>query len=147
MKLKGKMKKIYKILINISIIAGFLILFFLAFSYFIGFKELIKTTRLSSEISSFLSGLNLFIFVIFGLLFLLKFLFPKIFNRYVADSINNPIYIIVSCIILTLIMPRVIFEHSLTWFTWKYFVIIFTYLFGIVTIYVLGYFSVNNKIG
>ena len=128
------MKKIYTILM----IVGFLILYFLAFTYFIDFKKLTMASRFSFEFSSFLIGLNFFIFSISGLLFILKLLFPKIYYRYVTDSINNPIYILVACIALTLAIPLIIFGHL---FSWKYLVIIFIYLFGIVTICLRIFFN------
>lgn len=134
------MKRIYKILTNISIIVGFSALVFLAF-YFLNFQELIKTTRLSSEISSFLTGSTVIIFISFILLFLLKCLFSNTFYKYVKDSINNPIHIVVICVILTVILPKISFKSSSNWFNWKYFIIIFTYLFAIITIYLRMFFS------
>lgn len=127
------MKKIQ----NILIIAGFLILFLLAF-YILDFKELSKTTRLSFEIQSFLTGLNYIVFTVFGLLFLFKYLFRKIFYKYIKDNIDNPIYIIVICVILTIVTSKIVFEFPLKW---KYLIIIFTYLFGIITICLRVFFN------
>ncbi|MBA7490828.1 hypothetical protein ES702_01371 [subsurface metagenome] len=124
------MKKIPTMLI----IAFFLVSFFLVLSHFIDFKEWTKQTRASFEVLSVLGGLNILIFSIFGSLSLLKHFFPKFINRYVTGSINDLVYIIEFCIILTLIIPLIIFKSSLTWFTWKYSVISFIYIFGVTTI-------------
>ena len=126
------MKKIFTIII----IVIFLVLSFLIFSLFIDFEELTKSTRFSFELVNILTGLSVFIFFIFGLLFLLKYFFPKcIFNKYVADIVHNLIYITSSCIVLVLIIPLVILKvTSLTQFFWPYSVTSFIYIFGVIII-------------
>ena len=125
------MKKIPTMLI----IAVFLILYFLVFSHFIDFKELTKQSRASSEVLSILNGLSIFIFSIVGSLSLLKHFFPKfIINRYVADNIHDLTYIIEFCIILTLIIPLIIFKVSFIWFIKHYLIISFIYIFGLTTV-------------
>ena len=126
------MKKILIILI----IAVFLISFFLVLSHFIDFKEWTKQTRADFGVLSVLNILGIFIFSIFGLLFLLKCFFPKcIINKYVADIIHNLIYITSSCIVLVLIIPLVILkETSLTQFFWPYSATSFIYIFGVMII-------------
>ena len=125
-----------KIFITIIIIAIFLVLSFLIFTIFIDFKELTISSWFSLKLVSILTGLSVFIFSIFGLLFLLKCFFPKcIINKYVADIIHNLIYITSSCIVLVLIIPLVILkETSLTQFFWPYSVTSFIYIFGVMII-------------
>ena len=108
------MKKIFTIII----IAIFLVLSFLIFSLFIDFEKLTMNTWFSFELVGTLTGLSIFIFFIFVLLFLLKYFFPKfIINKYVTDNIHNPIYITSSCIVLVLIIPLgILKETSLTQF-------------------------------
>ena len=133
------MKKILVILI----IAVFLISFFLVLSHFIDFKEWTKQTRADFGILSVLNILGIFIFSIFGLLYLLKYFFPKFINRYVTDNIHELTYVIEFCIVLTLIIPLLIFKFSLTCFIWQYSIISFIYMFGVVIICVKIFF--NNK--
>ena len=112
------MKKIF----TITIIAIFLVLSFLIFSLFIDFEKLTMNTWFSFELVGTLTGLSIFIFFIFVLLFLLKYFFPKfIINKYVTDNIHNPIYITSSCIVLVLIIPLgILKETSLTQFCLLY---------------------------
>lgn len=131
------MKKIPTILI----IAVFLISFFLVLSHFIDFKEWTKQTRADFGVLSVLNVLGIFIFSIFGLLSLLKYFFPKFINRHVTDNIHELTYVMVFCIILTLIIPLIIFKVSLTWFIWQYSIISFIYMFGVVTICIKIFFN------
>jgi len=117
------------------IISVFLILYFLLFSHLIGFKELIKQSRASFGILSILNGLSIFVFSIVGSLSLLKHFFPKfVISRYVTDNIHDLTYIIEFCIILTLIIPLMIFKVSFIWFIRQYSIISFIYIFGLTTI-------------
>jgi len=126
------MKKIFTIII----IAIFLVLSFLIFSLFIDFKELTMNTWFSSRLVNILTGLSIFIFSIFVLLFLLKYFFPKfIINKYVTDNIHNRIYITSACIVLVLIIPLgILKETSLTQFFWPYSITSFIYIFAVITI-------------
>jgi len=126
------MKKIFTILI----IAIFLVLSFLIFSLFIDFKELTISSWFSIKLVNILTGLSVFIFSIFGLLFLLKYFFPKfVINEYVTDNIHNLIYITSSCIVLVLIIPLgILKETSLTEFFWPYSITSFIYIFAVITI-------------
>ena len=125
-----------KIFITILIIAIFLLLSFLIFSLFIDFEKLTIPSWFSLKLVSILTGLSTFIFSIFGLLFLLKYFFPKfIINKYVTDNIHNLIYITSSCIVLVLIIPLgILKETSLTQFFWPYSVTSFIYIFAVITI-------------
>lgn len=125
-----------KIIFTVIIIAIFLVLSFSIFSLFIDFKELTMTTWFSIKLVNILTGLSVFIFSIFGLLFLLKYFFPKlIVNKYVADNIHNLIYITSSCIVLVLIIPLgILKETSLTQFFWPYSITSFIYIFAVITI-------------
>ena len=126
------MKKIFTIII----IAIFLVLSFLIFSLFIDFEKLTMNTWFSFELVGTLTGLSIFIFFIFVLLFLLKYFFPKfIINKYVTDNIHNPIYITSSCIVLVLIIPLgILKETSLTQFFWPHSITSFIYIFAVITI-------------
>lgn len=126
------MKKIFTIII----IAIFLVLSFLIFSLFIDFKELTMNTWFSFGLVNILTGLSIFIFSIFVLLFLLKYFFPKfIINKHVTDNIHNRIYITSSCIVLVLIIPLgILKETSLTQFFWPYSITSFIYIFAVITI-------------
>jgi len=126
------MKKIFTIII----IAIFLVLSFLIFSLFIDFEELTITSWFSLKLVNILTGLSVFIFSIFGLLFLLKYFFPKfIINKYVTDNIHNLIYITSSCIVLVLIIPLgILKETPLTQFFWPYSITSFIYIFAVITI-------------
>ena len=125
-----------KIIFTIIIIAIFLVLSFLIFSLFIDFKELTINSWFSLKLVNILTGLSVFIFSIFVLLFLLKYFFPKfIINKYVTDNIHNRIYITSSCIVLVLIIPLgILKETSLTQFFWPYSITSFIYIFAVITI-------------
>lgn len=126
------MKKIFTIII----IAVFLVLSFLIFSLFMDFEKLTISSWFSIKLVNILTGLSIFIFSIFGLLFLLKYFFPKfIINKYVTDNIHNRIYITSSCIVLVLIIPLgILKETSLTQFFWPYSITSFIYIFAVITI-------------
>jgi hypothetical protein len=99
-------------LINAVILAVFIILLFLVFNCFMDFK---KVSRLSLELSNTLSGLSFFVFILFDLLFLLKVLFPSINNRFVINNKKIQIYILEICIILTLVIPLIIYQSFIGW--------------------------------
>jgi hypothetical protein len=126
------MKKI----IVMSIIVVFLVLFFKGYSYFVGFKEWTKQTWADFGILSILNTLGIFVFIIFGLLALLKHISPKFFYRYFTDKMQNLDlhYVICFCIILTLIIPLIIFNVSFAWFIRQCSIITFIYLFSVASV-------------
>lgn len=129
-------RKIKKIFIMLIIVV-FLVLFFIGYSHFVGFEELEKSTRASFSIISILNGLGIFVFSFFGLLFLLKYFLPKFFYRYLTDKKQHLdlSYIICFCITLTLIIKLIIMPGlSSSSFFWKYSIISFIYLFGVVSV-------------
>jgi len=123
-------------LIKILIFAVILIILFLIFNFFIDFK---KVTRFSIEFSNVLSGVNIYIFSIFGFLFLLKLLFPTFINRYVIDDKNIQIHILEACIIVILMIQLTVFDSFIGW---KYVIGSFVYLYGIVTICIKIFFNI-----
>jgi uncharacterized membrane-anchored protein len=128
------MKKI----IVMAIIVGLLVLFFIGYSHFVGFEELTKTTWASFSILSILNGLGIFVFIIFGILALLKkYIIPKFFYRYLTDKKQHLdlSYIICFCVTLTLIIKLIIMPGlSYSSFFWHYSIIAFIYLFGIASV-------------
>jgi len=124
---------IKKIVISIIVVA-ILALFFVGYSHFIGFEAWTKQTRADFGVISILNKLGFFIFIIFGILSLLKYISPGLINRYVTNGIGDLTYIIVFCTTLTLIIPLIIFRVSFCWFFWHYSAISFIYIFGLTTI-------------
>ena len=93
---------------------------------------------------SFLGLLNMsgiFIFSGFVLLAFSKYIPPKIINEYLVDIIHNLNYVIIFCIILTLIIFK-ISKFSLIDFFIKYSIISFIYVFGVVTICIRIFFNI-----
>jgi len=124
----------------ILIITAFLVFFIIITSYFWGFEEWTKQTRADFEILNVLNGLGICIFVIFALLKLLKFIFPKLNKCFTNNRKNDLSYILLSSIILTLAIPLIIFKVSLTWFIFKYSIVSFIYVFGVLTICIKIFF-------
>jgi len=124
----------------ILIITVFLVFFIIITSYFWGFEEWTKQTRADFEILSVLNRLGICIFVIFALLKLLKFIFPKLNKIFTNNRKNDLFYIMLSSIILTLAIPLIIFKVSFIWFIQQYSIISFIYIFGVVTICIKIFF-------
>ena len=119
---------------TIAIVMVFLMFFIIITYYFWGFKEWEKTPWATLAMLSILNTLGICIVVIFVLLKLLKFICPKL-NKYFANDTKNYLtYIIMSCILLTLAIPFLIFKISFTGFLLRYSITSFIYLFGVVTI-------------
>jgi len=66
---------------------------------------------------------------------------PKFINRYATDNIHELTYVIEFCIVLTLIIPLIIFKVSLSWFIWQYSIISFIYMLGVVIICIKIFFN------
>jgi hypothetical protein len=125
------MKKIIVMLI----IVGFLVLFFIGYSHFVGFLE--GPTCADLSIIGILNGLGIFVLIIFGVLALLKYFLPKFFYRYLTDKKQHLdlSYIICFCITLALIIKLIIMPGlSFSSFFWKYSIISFIYLFGVASV-------------
>ena len=84
---------------------------------------------------------GIFMFCIFGLLSFLKYIFPKILNEYLVDKIHDLNYVIIFCIVLTLII-FFISKFSVISFIIKYSIITFIYVFGVVTICIRIFFNI-----
>ena len=84
---------------------------------------------------------GIFIFSGFGLLAFLNYIFPKIINEYLFDKIHNLSYVIIFCIVLTLII-FLISKFSMKLFLIKFSIITFIYVFGIVTICIRIFFNI-----
>ena len=124
----------------ILIITVFLVFFIIITSYFWGFEKWKKQTWAGFSIFTILNTLGICIFVIFGILKLLKCIFPKL-NKYVTNNIKYDLTcIIASCIILTLIIPTIISNMSFTAFLLRYSITSFIYLFGVETICIKIFF-------
>jgi len=119
----------------------FLVFFIIITSFFLGFEEWTKQTRADFGMLSVLNRLGICIFVMFALLKLLKFIFPKLNKYFTNDRRNDLPYIMLSSIILTLVIPLIIFKVSLTWFIWQYSIISFIYIFGVITICIKIFFN------
>ncbi|MBA7580990.1 hypothetical protein ES708_22889 [subsurface metagenome] len=118
----------------ILIITIFLIFFIIITSYFWGFEEWKKQTWGGLSIFTILNTLGICIFVIFGILKILRCIFPKL-NKYFTSNIKYDLaYILISCIIWTLIIPIVISNMPFTVFLLRYSITSFIYLFGVATI-------------
>lgn len=126
-------KNYKKIFISIIVIVV-LVLFFLMLSLFTDFKAWHGTSSADIGMISVLNQLGLFIFIIFGILSLLKYIFPELIIRYVINGIGDITYIMIFRATLTLIMPLIIFKVRFFWFIWQYSAISFIYLFGVTTI-------------
>jgi len=119
---------------TILIITIFLSIIIIITPYFWGFEEWKKQTWAGFSILSILNTLGIYIFAVFGILKFLRLIFPKL-NKYI---INNTKYVLaynaLSCIILTLFIPLMISNMSITAFFWHYSITSFIYLFGVETI-------------
>lgn len=118
----------------ILIITVFLVFFIMITSYFWGFEEWTKQTRADFGILSVLNRLSICIFIMFALLKLLKFIFPKLNKCFTNNTKNDLTYIVLSSIILTLVIPLLILKIPFTGFLLRYSITSFIYLFGVVAI-------------
>ena len=119
---------------TILIITVFLLIIIVVTSCFWGFEEWKKQTYAGVWILSILNTLGVYIFAVFGILKLLGFIFPKL-NKYIINNRKcGLVYNVLSCIILTLFIPLMISDISITTFFWHYSIISFVYLFGVETI-------------
>ena len=119
---------------TILIITVFLLIIFIITSCFWGFEEWKKQTYAGVWILSILNRLSVYIFAVFGILKFLRFIFPKL-NKYIIDNRKfGLVYNVLSCIILTLFIPLMISDISITAFFWRYSIISFIFLFGVETI-------------
>ena len=91
------------------------------------------------RIIGILNIFGIFIFCGFGLLAFLKYIFPKIINEYLVDKIYDLNYVIIFCIVLTLII-FLISKFSVINFIIKFSIITFIYLFGVLTICIKIFF-------
>jgi len=119
---------------TILIITVFLLIIVITTSCFWGFEEWKKQTYAGVWILSILNRLSVYIFAVFGILKFLRFIFPKL-NKYIIDNRKfGLVYNVLSCIILTLFIPLMISDISITAFFWRYSIISFIFLFGVETI-------------
>ena len=119
---------------TILIITVFLLIIIVITSCFWGFEEWKKQTYAGVWILSILNTLGVYIFAVFGILKFLRLIFPKL-NKYIIGNTKCGLaYNILSCIILTLFIPLMISNISITTFFWHYSIISFVYLFGVETI-------------
>ena len=119
---------------TILIITVFLLIIIVVTSCFWGFEEWEKQTYAGVWILSILNTLGVYIFAVFGILKFLGFIFPKL-NKYIIDNRKcSLVYNVLSCIILTLFIPLMISDISITVFLWHYSITSFIYLFGVETI-------------
>lgn len=135
---KGKVNKKIPITLLVSV---FLVIIIIITSYFWSFEEWTKQTRADFGVLNILNKLGICIFVIFAFLKLLQFIFPKLNKFLTIDGKNDLSYIVPSSIILTLIIPLIIFRVSLTWFIWQYSVVSFIYIFGVIIICIKIFFN------
>ena len=98
-----------------------------------------ETTWADLSILGRLNSSGIFIFCGFGLLAFLKYIFPKIINECLFDKIHDLNYVIIFCIVLTLII-FLISKISVIEFIIKYSIITFIYMFGVVTICIRIFF-------
>ena len=111
-----------------------MVFFIIITSYFWSFEEWKKQTWASFSILGILNQLGIYTFVIFALLKLLKFIFPKLNKCFTNNTKNDLTYIVLSSIILTLVIPLLILKIPFTGFLLRYSITSFIYLFGVVAI-------------
>jgi len=131
---------IKKIIISIIVVI-ILVLFFVGYSHFVGFEEWKKQTYAGFSILGILNKLGICIFVIFGLLALIKKYSSKSIGKSITDNIHDITYVIVFCVTLTLIIPLIISNVPFTWFICQYSIISFIYIFGVSTICIRIFFN------
>ena len=119
---------------TILIITIFLSIIIIITPYFWGFGEWKKQTWAGFSVLSILNTLGIYIFAVSGILKFLRLVFPKL-NKYIIDNTKCSLaYNTLSCIILTLFIPLIISNISITAFLWHYSITSFIYLFGVETI-------------
>lgn len=120
---------------TLLMIAVFPILYFLLLSQVTDFREWTSASPADFGVISILNSLGVFIFSFFASLYLLRY-FSKDYNikRHVERILNNQNYIVGFSIVLTLIIPLIIFKVPFIWFIVKYSIISFVYIFAVTTI-------------
>jgi hypothetical protein len=125
---------IKKIVMSIIVVV-ILVLFFIGYSHFVGFKGWAESTWYSFSFFSILNKLTIIVFVLFGILALLK----RYKVKYFTDKMQG-LYVILICIVFTLFIPLIImpsaFDEPFKFDSFKYFLgqyslIAFVYLYGV----------------
>lgn len=101
----------------------------------------LETTWADLSILGILNIFGIIIFCGFGLLAFLKYISPKIINEHLFDKIHDLSYVIIFCIVLTLII-FLISKFSIKHFVIKYSIITFIYVFGVVAICIRIFFNI-----